>query len=151
MAAAAPSAAGPEGAAAAVPVAGEDDLEAVAILDWTPDEVAEITDELISGLESWDKMSDVKRARLANLAPALIAQIEADATMPKITKKILLKYLPKFLARKLNEAKVNPVKSDGALLTLGLCIYGWDKFSRHRFIAKEAKLSGGTVTAPKTK
>ncbi len=133
--------------AADLSLGGGGDPEIAAVLDWTPAEVAEITDELVSGLEDWDKLSDVKAAKLAKLGPALIAQIEADATMPKITKKILLKFLPKLIARKLNEANVNPVKSDGALVTLGLVIYGWDKFSRRRFIATEAKRNAAPVTA----
>lgn len=118
-----------------------------AMLDWTDEEVAEITDDLIDWADDEDKLSDVKAAKLAKLSAAFIKVVEEDAGIPKISKKFFKKFLPKFIARKLNEAKLNPVKSDGSAILIGILIYAWDKYRRGRTIAKEAKLQG---TAPVT-
>ncbi len=130
---------------AAVDTADADDLNSM--LDWTDEEVAEITNDLIEWADEEDKLSDVKAARLARLSEVFVRVVEADAGIPKISKRFFKKFLPKFVARKLNEAKIDPAKSDGTAILIGILIYAWDKYSRRRTIAKEAKLQG---TAPVT-
>lgn len=120
-------------------------------LDWTPEEVAEISDEVINGIDDWDKLDDVKKAKLAKLPISLVEQIEADAGLPAISKKLLLKFVPKFVARKLNEAKVDSRKSDGVLVMFGLLLAGADKLMRTNHLAKEAKIQAGQTVTDETK
>ena len=130
-----------EGATSAptLPVESDDDVAALEAVTWTPDEVAEITDEVTEWLDAADIADDLSAARKRHLADKLLAKIENDAGMPSIVKKIFKKYVPPMVARKLNAAKVDPANKEGGLITLGLLIWGADKASRRFTIHKLGK------------
>lgn len=106
------------------------------MVDWTPEEIAELTDDLIDGLNEMDKTGARKAAALANLPEILIKEIEADAEMPLLCKKIFRKYLPKAVAKVLNDARISSENREWIFVAVAALYYGWNKLSLRRRMAK---------------
>ena len=110
-------------------VDSDPDFEVLQMVDWTAADIAEITDDGIELLETWDMAGASRKAKLANLPPDLVAEMEASAKMPKLVKKIFKLYPPALIAKKLNAAKMSAENKEGSFMILGLLLYLWHKLS----------------------
>ena len=111
----------------------------LAVVDWTPEEIKEISDEIIDGLDESDKASMVKLAVAGHLPEEVVKQIEADAGMPKLIKKFLKLYLPKLIAKKLNDAKISAEGKETAVVVGSLGYYVLDRIATRRRVEKLIK------------
>jgi uncharacterized protein (UPF0147 family) len=107
-------------------------VAAVALVEWTPDEIAEITDELIEALDEHDKSAAGKAATMAKLEISLVREIEEDAAMPLFCKRIFKKCVPKLTARALNATGVSSEHKDGGFIALAVLYYLYSKFSNKK-------------------
>ena len=92
-------------------------------------------------LDFWkvlDKADSVQHARAAKLGGELLKQIETDAEIPAFCKAVFKKYLPRVLAKYLNEAGASAKYKEEGALVLGMLYYVYDKACRRREIKKLA-------------
>ena len=143
-----PSVAAPaqgETAPQSIPVAGLPTVEELALVDWTPEDIQEITDEVVEWLNTLDKNSARKAAEVAKLGERLCEQIEADAEMPAICKKIFKKALPRWLSKMLNQSKVSAENKELAEIIVGCLFYAYHRMSLTSRIKKIVKEAGQPV------
>jgi hypothetical protein len=111
-------------------------VEDVLLVEWTPEEIKEITDELIDELEKSDIGRASKALSHANLSAALIKEIEQDHEMPLFCKKIFKKCIPKLVAKALNASGISAEHSDASLVALAVVFYLYKNLSNRKRLAK---------------
>jgi hypothetical protein len=129
-------------------VAGLPSVEDIALVDWTEEDIKEVTDELIEWIAILDIDAVRKAAEVAKLGERLIEQIEQDAEMPSICKKIFKKSLPKWLAKMLNKSGLSAEHKELAEIIVGILFYAYHRSSLMSRIKKLAKEAGKTETKP---
>jgi hypothetical protein len=100
--------------------------------NWTAEEIAEITNELVDALDEHDQGAAVKAATLANLGAALVKEIEEDAAMPMFCKKIFKKCIPKMTAKALNSTGVSSEHKDSGFVSLAVIYYIYSRISNKK-------------------
>ena len=119
------------------------------LVNWEAADIEEITEEALKLAEESDKTESVKLATAGRLPADLIRQIEQDAEIPALSKKILLKVLPAFTAKKLNEARISAKNKEPAMIIGALAYLFYDRHQRRRTLEKLCREnSGGSVTQP---
>lgn len=109
------------------------------MVDWTAEELSEITGEVLKIAEESDKTASVKLATAAGLPGDLIQRIEADAEFPAVAKRILLKVLPGYTAKQLNAAKISSANKEPGLILGALGYIIFDRMQRRKTLEKLIK------------
>jgi hypothetical protein len=129
-------------------VAGLPSVEELALVDWTDEDIKEITDEVVEWLNTLDKSSARKAAEVAKLGDRLCEQIEQDSEMPAICKKIFKKALPRWLAKMLNKSGVSAENKELAEIIVGILFYTYHRMSISSRIEKLVKAAAQPETKP---
>ena len=116
-------------------------IESLALAGWTAEDIAELTDEVVEWLGQLDKDSARKACELAKLGDRLTDEIEKDAEMPSICKKIFKKALPKLIAKLLNDAKIGAENKELAEIIVAVLLYVYHTSSLKSRIKKIIKES----------
>lgn len=113
-----------------------DFLADLPLVEWTSEELAEITQELILVLQQSDRESLRKKCLAANLPPDLTRDILGEAEMPLFCSKIFEKTLPRIAAKYLNMAKFDLAYKDEGMVVVALAYYLWSRMSRDKRLKK---------------